>query len=92
MKFNFSAKNIAVLSSVVALVSFIAAGLISGYLLPYQDPTPELLREYNDNVNIYMQIWNVLCITFLVSLVVCIVSTIKLLFFTKSRKENKSRE
>lgn len=76
------------LSLAITIVSFFIAGNITGCLLPYQDPPPELLKQYNEYVKTYTPVWYTMLIIFLVSLIAFIVSVIKLFIYLIKKDKN----
>ncbi len=80
-------KLILLISASISVVSFIIAGFIGASMLPYQDPPLELLKQYNNYVETYTPILNILMIIFFISFVTFIISVIKLIikFFKKDK-------
>jgi hypothetical protein len=78
------------LSFVVSMVAFFTLGYISGESLPYQDPSPELEKQYDEYVKNYDSIWYISLIIFSISFITFISSSVKLII--KMIKKNTNED
>jgi hypothetical protein len=68
-----------VLSSLITSgISFLVFGYISASSLPYQDPPPELLRQYNEFIETYTPVMYTAFAVFVVSFITFCISGAKL--------------
>ncbi len=74
-------------SFVIAVMAFTVAGVVGSGLLPYQDPTPELLEKHTDYVNAYTPIWYLLMVTFFISFVIFLINSTKLIIMVIKDKK-----
>ncbi|MBP9759055.1 hypothetical protein KBD45_05140 [Candidatus Dojkabacteria bacterium] len=78
------------ISAYISIVSFVMTGFIGGGMLPYQDPSPELLKKYNDYLQTYTPILNILMIIFFISTVVFMINSIQLIIKLFRKSKNNS--